>query len=259
MTDSSELYVGYLPQAPAPIARLARACVLTLAALGAALAALFSVSQPPFSSASFEWGVPTAFEGVLSLEPVPNLIVERPGLAAHAPRSRFLLTVYGKHGAEDAMRAFDGRRVRLEGSLIHYDGATMVELVPESIVPLDSDGAGDGIAGAAAAGPVDLGQVTLVGEIVDSKCYLGVMKPGHTKPHRACATRCIAGGVPPVLLVRDAQGGATYFLLTGPEGESLGPRILDRIAEPIEIPGRVCRHDDLLVLASDPETWRPLD
>ena len=47
-----------------------------------------------------------------------------------------------------------------------------------------------------------LGKQTFVGEIVDSKCFLGVMNPGRLTPHRACAIRCISGGVPPVLLVR---------------------------------------------------------
>jgi len=42
-----------------------------------------------------------------------------------------------------------------------------------------------------------LGTQTLVGEIVDSKCFLGVMNPGQLTTHRACAIRCISGGVRP--------------------------------------------------------------
>ena len=38
--------------------------------------------------------------------------------------------------------------------------------------------------------------VTLKGEIIDPKCYLGAMKPGGGKTHKACAMRCIAGGIP---------------------------------------------------------------
>ena len=34
------------------------------------------------------------------------------------------------------------------------------------------------------ASAVDFGEVTLAGEIVDSKCYLGVMNPGNGKVHR---------------------------------------------------------------------------
>ena len=41
------------------------------------------------------------------------------------------------------------------------------------------------------------------GEIVDPKCFFGVMKPGEGKPHKDCAIRCILGGIPPVLKVTD--------------------------------------------------------
>jgi len=105
----------------------------------------------------------------------------------------------------------------------------------------------------------DLGQVTLVGEIVDSKCYLGVMKPGNTKTHRDCAARCISGGIPPVFLVRDAQGNAGYYLLVGKDGETLNHEVLGMIAEPLEISGELRRLGDLMSLRADPATFRRLD
>ena len=55
--------------------------------------------------------------------------------------------------------------------------------------------------------PTSLGVATLRGEIVDSKCYLGAMKPGDQKTHKACATLCIRGGIPPVLVERLPGGG----------------------------------------------------
>ena len=45
-------------------------------------------------------------------------------------------------------------------------------------------------------------RVMLRGEIVDSKCYLGVMNPGEGTVHRDCAARCLSGGLPPMLVVR---------------------------------------------------------
>lgn len=89
---------------------------------------------------------------------------------------------------------------------MYRDGQTLIST--KSATPLETDASvskDDLLAGES------LGEFTLQGEIVDSKCYLGVMRPGNTKTHRACAVRCIAGGVPPVLLVRDAQGDAMYF------------------------------------------------
>jgi hypothetical protein len=38
--------------------------------------------------------------------------------------------------------------------------------------------------------PKNLGEFDLVGEIVDSKCYLGNMNPGNGKVRRDCAVRC---------------------------------------------------------------------
>jgi hypothetical protein len=107
-------------------------------------------------------------------------------------------------------------------------------------------------------GAVDLGLQTLRGEIVDSKCYLGVMKPGRGKPHRACATLCIRGGVPPVLRVETTGGEYRHLLLTDQAGGALNDRVLELIAEPVEITGRVRRDGDLLILETDPRTIRRL-
>ena len=94
----------------------------------------------------------------------------------------------------------------------------------------------------------ELGSMTLVGEIIDAKCYYGVMKPGHLKPHRSCAVRCISGGLPPMLMVQDGSGRRVYFLLVSADGRAVNDEVLDLVAEPVEITGRVVRSGDLLVL-----------
>ena len=101
-----------------------------------------------------------------------------------------------------------------------------------------------------------LGKQTFVGEIVDSKCFLGVMNPGQLTPHRACAIRCISGGAPPVLLVRQKDGPAIYLLLVSADGQAVNKQVLDVVAEPVEITGEVERQGDMLVLRSDPATYR---
>jgi len=100
-----------------------------------------------------------------------------------------------------------------------------------------------------------LGKQTLVGEIVDSKCFLGVMNPGRLAPHRACAIRCISGGVPPVLLVRQKDGPAIYLLLVSADGRPVNRQVLDLVAEPLEITGEVERQGELLILRADPATY----
>ena len=107
-------------------------------------------------------------------------------------------------------------------------------------------------AGIAPPAQVPLGRQRLRGEIVDSKCYFGVMKPGQGKAHRDCAVRCISGGAPPAFVVRAAgpEGGerTLILLLVGSDGSSIGSRILDLVAEPVEIEGEVSRLGDQLVL-----------
>jgi len=205
----------------------------------------------PFPVKVFEWGKPRSFEGWLEARPVPSLLVRRPGTVEPAELwTRYLLVRPGKFGAAEDVVEFDGNRVALEGTLIYREDQAMIEVVPGSLQRAAFEGGGPD-------GAVEsLGEHTLVGEIVDSKCYLGVMSPGATKPHRACATRCIAGGIPPVFLVRQEDGRALYLLLLSREGETVNQDVLSMVAEPLEITGDVERHADLLVLKADPSTYR---
>lgn len=98
--------------------------------------------------------------------------------------------------------------------------------------------------------------VTLKGEIVDSKCYLGVMNPGSLTPHRGCAVRCISGGIPPILLVRQEKGPPLYFLLVSSDGSPVNKQVLDMVAAPVEITGNIVRQGELSILRADPSTYR---
>jgi hypothetical protein len=126
----------------------------------------------------------------------------------------------------------------------------MVEVLPDSIQATEATAEGS------LPQAISLGKQTLVGEIVDSKCFLGVMNPGQLTPHRACAIRCISGGCPPVLLVRQTDGPAIYLLLVSADGKPVNKQVLDMVAEPLEITGEVERLGDLLVLKADPESYR---
>ena len=55
----------------------------------------------------------------------------------------------------------------------------------------------------------ELDQRTLRGEIVDGKCWMGVMNPGEGQVHRDCADRCLRGGLPPMFVA----GAETMILL----------------------------------------------
>ena len=142
----------------------------------------------------------------------------------------------------------------MKGTLIYRGGQTMIEVAADSIKPTGVPGIE--LPTIQGFSPVSLGQQTLIGEIVDSKCYLGVMNPGALLPHRACAIRCISGGIPPVLLVRQTNGPALYLLLVSRDGKPLNKQVLNLVAEPVEITGEVERQGELLILRADPATYR---
>jgi hypothetical protein len=130
----------------------------------------------------------------------------------------------------------------------------MIEVRPESIKTLET--LDHKLATLGSSEQVDLGHQTLSGEIVDSKCYLGVMNPGQLTPHRACAVRCISGGIPPVLLVRQNNGPPLYFLLVSSDGRMVNRQVLDMVAQPVQISGEVIRQGELMILRADPQTYR---
>ena len=149
------------------------------------------------------------------------------------------------------MSGLDGQRVQLEGTLIYRDDQTMIEVVAGSVQTLGADR----IDPAASNAPT-VGRFTLTGEIIDSKCYLGVMKPGNLKPHRSCAIRCISGGIPPIFVARDESGAALHLLMIGGDGRTLNKEVLDFVADPIELDGEIVRDGGLLVLRTEPTSFR---
>jgi hypothetical protein len=75
------------------------------------------------------------------------------------------------------------------------------------------------------------------------------MKPGEGKGHRGCAVRCIAGGVPPMLVVRDRSGGQRLFVIAGAAGDSCGEPILPFVGDEVEVTGEFTGLGDLDVIA----------
>ncbi|MBZ0115341.1 MAG: hypothetical protein K8J08_23000 [Thermoanaerobaculia bacterium] len=239
----SEFFVGYQHSAPPTLGRFLIRWVVGLLVVAIGLAVALVMAQRPFDPGVFEYGVVRDFEGILREHPVPALEVARPEGAESV--SSYLLVAPGKHGAEEWVAGRNGERVRLRGTLIYRPGMAMIELLPDSLESR-SDARRDNGA------PQAISDVTLSGEIVDSKCYLGVMKPGRRKSHRACAVRCLSGGIPPILVVEIATGGQEQILLVDRAGGPLGPSILDYVAEPVRLSGRLSQQGEHWILATDP-------
>lgn len=256
MTGNDEFYIGWEDKLPPGVGSRVRRTVVFLLALAAMLGVLLTLAQRTIGVSVFEWGKVKSFSGILKSQPYPHLLVPRPGASGlQAAFSSYYLVKPFKFGLDaETARRLDGQMVSMKGTLIYRGNQTMIEVVNDSIKPLDSPE--NHLSTAPAAQPVSLGQQTLVGEIVDSKCYLGVMNPGQLTTHRACAIRCISGGIPPVLLVRQINGPALYFLLVSRDGKPVNKQVLNLVAEPVSITGEVERQGDLLILRADPTTYR---
>jgi hypothetical protein len=199
-------YIGYNARMPALLARRIRAAAAVLLALAVLLPLLLIAAQGRFSSGTFEFGRTREVEGRLVEFPYPALEVDG------GAQAFYWLVGPGKHGAAPLVRGLDGRRVRVRGSLIERDGDAMLQIAAGAI---------ETVAGAAVTKPsasVRIRTVTVVGELVDSKCHLGVMKPGEGPAHRDCAVRCLLGAVPPMISVRNAHDVPARLALVREDG-----------------------------------------
>ncbi|MDX1503928.1 MAG: hypothetical protein R3325_16335, partial [Thermoanaerobaculia bacterium] len=125
-----ELYVGYRARAPRAVTRFLRPRLTLLLVLAVAVAAILAASQRPFEPGRFDFGRPQAFEGTIGGHPYPTLTLDGED---GGPGASLLLVAFGKHGAGEAVRDLDGRRVRLEGTRIETGGVTMLELAAGSV------------------------------------------------------------------------------------------------------------------------------
>jgi len=240
MTRSDKpFYIGWKDKMPGDNKNYIKRFILTIF-IGLPLLAITIVwAQKDFNNHIFELGKSTVLTGVYYDNPAPILEIDsstNPKLSSN----HVLLVGYGKHGAEGIIKqieavneSLNGKKITIEGSLIQGDGKTLLELTKKnnSLITLHND---DRLS----SNPNEpLALQTFVGEILDPKCYFGVMKPGEGKIHKSCAIRCISGGIPPILRVV-SENKNEYFVLLGENGEKINKQILDKIAEKTQITGQ---------------------
>ena len=253
--SEQDFYIGYLPKMPNGHWRKIRSFLAGVGVLAIVAAFMLVKGQNDFITASFELGKPTVVSGILTTNPVPLLqVVQGNDLSGQAVIQSILLIGFGKHGAEAALDSaaakrkmpLEGKLLTLEGTLIYHDGKTLLELTkgPAAVLQVEQ------------AQPIrrDIERLpgyTFTGEIADPKCYFGVMKPGEGKVHRSCAALCIAGGIPPVLKTKLADGSTAYLIVKGGNGEAVNQAVLPVVGQAVQLSGQVVRYDDWLVLEWD--------
>jgi len=252
--SSNDFYIGWMPKAPGSFSGFIKRYLAVLISVVIALGVTLALLQKKFSTGTFEFGRLTKIKGIYLKEPVPAIkVVNGKTIWGQVSYITIPLVGYGKHGADGIISdiekekavVLDKKEIILRGTLLYNDGKTILQ-IDKNDSPVVS-------IGATASKEIlpqleDLGIRKVRGEIVDPKCYFGVMKPGEGKPHRDCAIRCILGGIPPVFHVQNKNGENNYYLIVGPHDEKMNEAVQDYVAEPTEINARLVKYDDWIVM-----------
>ncbi len=246
--EKDPFYIGYLPKAPKAVASVVVKAVSGIAVVLLVVALSIALRQQPAENSVFEFGTYTTITGVIFEKPYPLLRVNAgTNTQGNAVYQSIPLVNLGKRGVAHIIdelgrnTALNQAEVTISGTLIYYDGKSLLEL-SEGKASIKGTKQASSPVQAQATGTWH--EATLAGEIVDGKCFFGVMKPGYGKAHRSCAVRCIAGGIPPVLSVKNSSGGYDYYLLTGPNGQAYNQQVLPYTGKPVTISGRWRQVDD---------------
>lgn len=260
--EKDDFYVGYLDKAPKSISKLNKKFVWALVAAIILITALLSVGQRGFVNSTFELGNISELSGKVYLTPKPFLKVKTgKDIFGNPTYKDVLLIGYGKNGATTALElmstqlnneTIDSYEVTLAGTLVYYDGITLFELT-KGVKSLLNHKKITRTSEWPSNTPKRIGNIEVEGQIVDSKCYFGVMKPGHSKPHRSCAIRCISGGIPPFMAAKNTDGILEYYILLGENGEPINNEVLDYVADPVKITGSSLKAGEWNLLYINPE------
>ncbi len=237
-----EMFVGYLPTPTVDRRFLLAALPLGVAALTEASWLVASKLQDPGAG---EWrtGEIHQITGGLVTHPYP--MIRTPAFDAPYGVRTALLVATGKCNSSLSVGNDKSRPMTASGVLIQRKDRQMLEVPPFSedwLTPANV------VLPREVTNPSEerLGAHKLAGQIMDSKCFFGVMRPGRGKTHKACASLCIRGGIPPSFWARDRAGGERVLLLTDEFGGPVPKEILPYVADPVEAEGEIVRIGDLL-------------
>lgn len=208
---------------------------------GAAALGLGAASTPP-GDGQWDGADVRSFAGMVSINPYPTLRT----LDDFGQPRTYLLGSQAKCGVGARLAAFAGQSVRLRGSLVQRGKHGLIALAdgPDWMEALQ--GAIDPRLAIPADTPLEA--MSLEGEILDAKCWYGAMRPGHGKPHKACAALCIRSGLPPAFFAFRRDARLHPVLLTDAAGGSANSLVLPYVGEAVRVRGLLVQRGDILLL-----------
>jgi hypothetical protein len=256
MTErDDEFFIGWSHDLGAGLRRfLSFAAISIVVGLGALSMVLAVSITDPARSLFGENAVPdlpqqVTLSGMLSSEPYPFLLVGPD--ATHPSGHGVMLSGDGKRAAEFDRAGLVGQMVEVTGLLLKR-GALDMLVLNESPRLLQNERR------VALTAPQSMGRWRVVGEICDGKCGAGIMSPGTGIAHKACASLCLIGGVPPVLVITHPLEGHQFLMISDNQGRALDNSLLRFIGMRVEIEGEVERRGDVALMRIQPGKLRRL-
>ena len=235
MTEKDEFFVGYL-NTPEGLVGFYKILIPGLLIIAIACGVWVASVQPDAGRGVWDLSGEVNITGYLTVDPYPVIHFVGEG------KRSVILVQQGKHSATEAARSAANQWVSVSGFAISRGDWSMLELLPSSEFLIKKDNPRTDYSG------VSMGNVVLEGEIIDSKCFLGVMKPGAGKAHRACAAMCLRGGMPPMFVVKNNKGDRFGYMLMQEDGTSASLDLIDNVALPVRLTGSLERRGDILYI-----------
>lgn len=243
MKKKDDFYVGYLDEVAPDTKKLLKRFVIVAIIMLLGIAVVFALTQNKDKNSAFDFDTTTKITGLYHEMPYPMLKIQ----TNENSFKNILLLGFGKSSANPFLAKIrtqvpqlSGSILSIEGNLIYYNGKTLLQITDEEKISLLEK-----------SNPSKLPKINAVvanmeleGEIIDPKCYFGVMKPGKGKIHRSCAVLCISGGIPPVLATTDENNISEYYLITDTSGNAIHDDILPYIGKPSLLTGDIVQLED---------------
>ncbi|WP_421765595.1 hypothetical protein [Ekhidna sp.] len=243
-----DFYIGWSNEAPQSHTSKAKLFFVGVLIGMVSIGVIYVKNQHGYIDSIYDYGIIQEFSGYLVKDPIWGLRVEEDGKIKTIP-----LVGFGKMGPDRTLSKMmethelkEGTMVTLRGMVFHYQDKYWMELTERE----------NSLVSAGSQTMVDrnirmIGYKELEGEIVDPKCFFGVMNPAVKAVHRSCAIRCISGGMPPLLAIRENGIFVDYYFLHGKEMESIADQILPYVGVPVKVSGVAAIYDDWKSLIID--------
>ncbi len=252
---TTPFFIGWSSANPNVMLQFVKKTGIGFICLALFIAICFSFSQKHIANSSFDYDHPQKLRGELVEKPFPALrTVTGKDIYGNPVIKTYPLVNDAKFGADGVVHQLlrenhdNNPTAIITGGLIKRDSSEAIELSngKASVEMMNAENE------LPKSELIKISDTVITGEIIDPKCYLGAMNPGEGKPHRSCAILCISGGIMPMLTFKNKERKPYYAVLVGTNGERINKQVLDYVAQPVSIKGKLYTFDNWFVFYINP-------